>query len=206
MESLIKCDDVLQEAQYSFELMSELTDTEHQTGEPFTREVEITLPLPNLTHEFQSDWMSLPTDTAENDTRWKVLFWGDAVDIAVALHCVHLQYPPASVRLLATVVGDPGNWTETAAILFSNSGSDWSSVFRKRRTEFGELMQRQVRVRVRWACMQLLPRAVSPMMNDMTHVQCRWQIRSVNTVRPTADTWQLWSKPFGSVAMWRTFV
>ena len=62
------------EVQYSFLLVSQVTDTEHETGEVFTREVETTLPLPDLTSCYYSDWMSLPIDVAKNNTRWEVQF------------------------------------------------------------------------------------------------------------------------------------
>ena len=63
---------------HSFSLASQVTDTEHETGEVQhdTREVETTLQLPRLTPLSRfSDWMSLPTAAAEHDTRWEVRFW-----------------------------------------------------------------------------------------------------------------------------------
>ena len=110
---------------HSFSLASQVTDTEHETGEVQhdTREVETTLQLPRLTpdsdSDSESDWMSLPTAAAEHDTRWEVRFRCSADgDVGVGLRCASVQYP-AAVRLLATVVDDPHNWMERAAVLES---------------------------------------------------------------------------------------
>ena len=105
------------------ELESELTDTEHETGDVWRREVETTLQLPHLrSRNSRSDWMSLPTHTAEEDTKWEVRFLrvgGD--DLVVALRCAHLQYGgAASVRLLATLDADSHNWMERAAVMSCN--------------------------------------------------------------------------------------
>ena len=42
--------------------------------------------------------MSLPTDEAENDTRWEVRFCCDAAgDVGVQLRCASVQYPAVSI-------------------------------------------------------------------------------------------------------------
>ena len=48
-------DAVFQESPHLFSLASQVTDTKHETGEAFTREVEITPPLPHLTPDSASD-------------------------------------------------------------------------------------------------------------------------------------------------------
>ena len=148
-------DAVFQESPHSFSLASQVTYTEHETGEAFTREMETTLPLPlpHLTPRSRSefDWMSLPTDAAENDTRWEVRFRCDAARdvVDVDLHCANVQYP-AAFRLLATEVSDSHNWMETADVVEMSSRwmSRWS--FPKRRVELDKSARRLVRVRVRW--------------------------------------------------------
>ena len=201
---------MFQEAPHWFELESELTELEHETNEAFTGEVETTLPLPDppidsLSALFvsRSDWMSLPTNASESNTRWEVRFWRYADDdVRVYLRCTSLQYPVAAVRLLATAVGDPHNWAETAAVLFDNSESDWDGMFQKQ-LKLSELMQQHVRVRVRWMQVQLSPHAISHVMSGKARFQCHWHLRGFNTVRPTAEWWPLWSEPFGGGALWR---
>ena len=203
---------------HSFSLASQVTDTEHETGEVEhdTREVETTLQLPLLTPDSAfSDWMSLPTDAAEHDTRWEVRFWcGGVVDnVGVQLRCASVQYP-AAVRLLATVVDDPHNWMGTAAVLESDDTEEkylllcWFAFFPQRRVEWSEAARRrpQVRVRVRWTRVQLSPHAVTHLTSGPAQVRCVWRLAGVHTVRPTALGWQLWSEPFGSGALWRMVV
>ena len=77
---------------HSFSLASQVTDTEHETGEALTREVETTLQLSHLTPDSPSGWMSLPTDAAEHDTRWKVQFrCAVAGDVGVELRCASVR-------------------------------------------------------------------------------------------------------------------
>ena len=200
----------------SFSLASQVTYTEHETGEVEhdTREVETTLQLPRLTPDFVSDWMSLPTDAAEHDTRWEVQFWCGAADgdAGVALRCASVQYP-AAVRLLITVVDDPHNWMETADVLESDTAekSLWMfarACFPQRRFEWSESARRrqQVRVRVRWTRVQLSPRAVTHLTSGLAQVRCIWRLAGFRTMRPTAVRWRLWSEPFGSGALWRMVV
>ena len=207
---------------HSFSLASQVTDTEHETGEVQhdTREVETTLQLPRLTPDSPlSDWMSLLTDAAEHDTRWEVQFWcgsvaGDDGDVGVALRCASVQYPVA-VRLLATVVDNPHNWMERADVLESGDTTEekrlWFShycFFPQRRVEWSEAARRlpRVRVRVRWTRVQLSPHAVTHLTSGLAQVRCVWQLAGVRTVRPTATVWRLWSEPFGSGALWRMWV
>ena len=205
---------------HSFSLASQVTHTEHETGEVQhdTREVETTLQLPRLTPLSPfSDWMSLPTAAAEHDTRWEVQFWCYDVDgdVGVGLRCASVQYP-AAVRLLATEVGDPHNWMERAAVLESGDTDgryislfslSLFNVFPQRRVEWmGAARWPQVRVRVRWTRVQLSPRAVTHLTSGLAQVRCVWRLAGVRTVRPTADRWQLWSEPFGSGALWRMVV
>ena len=201
---------------HSFSLASQVTDTEHETGEVEhdTREVETTLQLPHhLTPFSDSDWMSLPTDAAEHDTRWEVQFWcGVAVgDAGVELRCASVQYP-AAVRLLATEVDNPHNWLEAADVLESgDTAVKWYRLlflFPQQRVEWFESAWRrpQVRVRVRWTRVQLSPRTVTHLTSDLAQVRCVWWLAGVRTVRPTAAWWLLWSEPFGSGALWRMWV
>ena len=204
---------------HSFSLASQVTDTEHETGEVQhdTREVETTLQLPHHLTPYSpfSDWMSLPTDAAEHDTRWEVRFWcGDAAgDVGVELRCASVQYP-AAVRLLATEVDDPHNWLETAAVLESGDTTEekrfWLlfSCFPQRHVEWFESARRrpQVRVWLSWTRVQLSPRAVTHLTSGLAQVRCVWRLAGVRTVRPTAAGWQLWSEPFGSGALWRMVV
>ena len=199
---------------HSFSLASQVTGTEHETGEVEhdTREVETTLQLPRLRPGFDSDWMSLPTDAAEHDTRWEVLFWCyDDGDVGVDLRCASVQYP-AAVRLLATVVNDPHNWMEIADALESGGtakfGFAFSFLFPQRLVEWCEASRRhlQVRVRVRWTRVQLSPRAVTHLTSGLAQVWCVWRLAGFRTVRPTAKWWWLWSEPFGSGALWRMWV
>ena len=158
--------------------------------------------------------MSLPTDAAEQYTRWEVRFWcGAAGDVGVDLYCASVQYP-AAVRLLATEVDDPHNWLERAAVLESGDNTDdycfvlLFSFFPQQRVEWlGSARRRpQVRVRVRWTRVQLSPRAVTHLTSGLAQVRCVWRLAGVRTVRPTAEGWRLWSEPFGSGALWRMVV
>ena len=196
-----------------FSLASQVTDTVHETGEVFTREVETILQLPHLTPGSPPDWISLPTDAAEHDTRWEVQFClAAAGDVGVGLRCASVQYP-AVVRLLAMEVDNPHNWMEVADVLESGGSTteriSWRIwlwfVFPNRRGEWSESARRrpQVRVRVRWTRMQLSPRAVTHLTSGLAQVRCVWRLAGVRTVRPTATGWRLWSEPFGSGALWR---
>ena len=192
---------------HSFPLASQVTDTEHETGEVQhdTREVETTLQLPHLKRS-ASDWMSLPTDAAENNTRWEVQFWCFDDIVGVELRCASVQYP-AAVRLLAKEVDNPHNWMETAAVL--ESGDTAPKWFHYCLFYFSFTPQRrqpQVRVRVRWTRVQLSPRAVTHLMSGLAQVRCVWRLAGVRTVQPTAAWWTLWSEPFGSGALWRMVV
>ena len=83
---------------HSFSLALQVADTEHETGEALTREVETTLQLSHLTPDSPSGWMSLPTDAAEHDTRWKVQFrCAVAGDVGVELRCARCAQYPAAV-------------------------------------------------------------------------------------------------------------
>ena len=207
---------------------------EHETSEMFTREVETTLPLPtrprsrsrfhfgfssSQTRGFVCDWVSLPTNVVESDTGWQVRFWicddgfvsvslrfiryENDNEVGVIVRCVYRQYPTTVVRLLATTVGDPQNWVEIADILPIQSKWSW---FRKRFELGRSAQQQQVRIRVRWTELQLLPRAIRHIMNEPAWVRCRWQLCNFNTVHPTAAWWRLWSEQFGSGALWRMWV
>ena len=136
-------------------------------------------------------------------------FARDKDDVKVALKCQSLEqlYCAASVRLLATVVDDCDNWTERATVVLSGDTWNYWNWFPKPLSEFGE--SAEVRVRVRWTRVELSPRvdlsprAVSRLTNGTARVQCRWRLCGLNTVRPTARWWDLWSEPFGSGAVWR---
>ena len=197
-----------------FELESELTDTQHETSDVWRREVETTLRLPHLRSvRSASDWMSLPTHTAEKDIKWEVQFWrgGGGGDLGVDLRCAHLQYGvAASVRLLATLDADSHNWAERAAVLRNNDiniNIIDSGYFRKS-VQFGGSVRHRVRVRVRWTPVeQLLGATSSHVVSCAAPVQCRWQLRGIKTTRPTADwRWKLWSELFGNAALWRMSV
>ena len=186
------------------------------THETIGREVETTLPLDvraaRSKVNWRSDWKLLPTHTEENNTKWEVQFIRGGNDVWVGLRCQSLEqlYSAATVRLLVTVVDDCDNWTESTAVVLSGDTCNYSNRFSKALSEFGE--SAEVHVRVRWTRVELSrhvelsPRAVSHLTNGTARVQCRWQLCGLNTVRPTADWWVLWSEPFGSGAVWRMCV
>ena len=193
-----------------FELESELTNTAYVTDESYQREVVSTLPLniaaARLQDDWVSDWMSLPTDAAENSTMWRVQFKRAWSSITVHLHCEYLtqQCTAATVRLHATVVDDCDNWLEIADVMQAGM-SYWYRAFTKSLDKFsGD--STEIRVRVCWTQLQLLLREVDYLMSDTAYIQCRWQLRGMNTVRPSADSWQLRSATFGTAAVWRLFV
>ena len=195
---------------YVFELESELTSTQHVTHEKYNYEVETMLPLnvraARSKNDLISDWTPLSTHTAEENTRWKVRLERDHDDVQVVLKRESLDqmYSVATVRLYATVVDNCHNWTETATVVSSDDKYYYSNKFSKRLSQFGG--STQVSIRVRWTRVELSPRAVSYLMSGTARVQCRWRLCGLNTVRPTAECWDLWSEPFGSGAMWRMCV
>ena len=108
-----------------FVLESQLKRTQHMTHETIGREVETTLPLDVRAARskgyWSSDWKLLPTHTEENNTKWEVQFVRGGNDVWVGLRCQSLEqlYSVATVRLLATVVDDCDNWTESTAVVLS---------------------------------------------------------------------------------------
>ena len=188
---------------HEWELESELTRTQHVTHTKDSREVETTLALDT---NWSSDWMSLPTHSAEQNARWKVWFRCLGDDIVVVLKCESLDrlYTAASVRLSATVVNDCDNWTETTDVVSSDNKYNYRNKFPKRLSEFGE--SAQVHIRVRWTPIELSPHAVSYLTSGTARVQCRWWLSGLSTVRPTAENWMLRSEPFGDCGVWRMAV
>ena len=206
-----KCDLVMNIVvfqKHEFEFESELTSTQHVTHEKYDREVETTLPLDVRRFSSRNDWtnwMSLPIHTAEESTQWEVKFGSDKNDVKIGLQLNPQQKScsTASVRLLATVVDDCCNWTEIA-VTISDDEQFYYNKFPKQLSEFGK--STKVHIRVRWTLVELLPCAVSHLMNGTAHVLCRWRLCGLNTVRPTAEWWHLYSEPFDSGAIWRMCV
>ena len=207
-----KCDLVMNIVvfqKHEFEFESELTSTQHVTHEKYDREVETTLPLDVRRFSSRNDWtnwMSLLTHTDEENTQWEVNFHCDENDVEIGLRLNSQQklYSTVSARLLATVVDDCYNWTEIAVIVSPDDKQSYCNKFPKQLSEFGK--STKVHIRLRWTLVEQLPCAVSHLMNGTAHVQCRWRLCGLNTVRPTAEWWCLDSETFGSGAIWRMFV
>ena len=200
-----------------FEFESTCTSTELQhNNETFEWEVTDRLQLDVKKNQSTSMWSltrTLPVVDENVNDGWEVELKVESNNdsrIFLRYSCLNeeiRQFHTVAVRLFASAVHDPSNWTESADVLRHNVRLGGCFLQNLSQLFTSDTDAVSVTVRVRWTSLIPSPETFHIWVNNTPRIHCRWILHDWKSINPSVNNWKLWSKPFGcGGVLWRMCV